>query len=114
MQRALLAAFRRGWGEAVVMFNASIFDARRRRAEEGVLMLRYPWPGEVGHVLREHGLPGMVVVDNDGEIARLSVTRNGEDCPVVSLAGQNGRVEGIEHAEGCGHSIGWDIWEDTL
>ena len=81
---------------------------------EGVLTLRFPWPGEEGHALREHGLPRMVVVDDDGMFARLSVVRDREDCPVVCLAGQNGREEGIEHAEGCGHSIGWDIWEDTL
>jgi len=96
------------------MFNRSVCAARRRRAEEGVLTLRFPWPGEVCHTLREHGLPGVMVVDNDDEFARLSVTRDGADCPVVCLAGQNGREEGIEHAESCGHSIGWNIWEDTL
>lgn len=113
-RRVLLAAFRRGWGEAVAMFNRSVCTARRSRAEEGVLTLRFPWPGEVGHALREHGLPGMVVVDDDDEFARLGVARDGEDCPVVCLAGQSGREEGVEHAEGCGHQTGWDIWEDTL
>ena len=37
-----------------------------------------------------------------------------ERALVVSLARQNGREEGNEHAEGCGHSIGGDNWEDTL
>ncbi|KAI9455897.1 hypothetical protein BJY52DRAFT_1224425, partial [Lactarius psammicola] len=117
-RRALLAAFRCGWGKAVVLFNKSICAARRLRAVEGVRTLRFPWPGEEGHALREHNLPmpRMVVIDDDDddEFARLGVVRDREDCPVVCLAGQNGRGEGIEHAEGCGHSIGWDIWEDTL
>ena len=75
---------------------------------------RFPWPGEVGNALQEYGFLGMVVVDDDDEFARLSEVRDAEDCPVVCLAGQKGREEGIEHAEGCGHSIGWDIWEDNL
>jgi hypothetical protein len=112
-RQALLAAFRRGWGEAVAMFNTTISAARRSRVEEGTLVLRCPRPGEVGEVLRGDGYSGLVVVD-DEEFARLGEVRGAEDCPVVCLAGQEGRNKGIEHTEGCGHSIGWDIWEDTL
>jgi hypothetical protein len=111
-RQALLAVFRQNWGEAVAMFNAIISAARQSRVE-GTLVLRCPRPGEVGEVLRENGYPGLVVVD-DEEFARLGEVRDVEDCPVVCLAGQNGRTKGIEHTEGCGHSIGWDIWEDTL
>ncbi len=68
----------------------------------------------MGNALQEYGFLGMVVVDDDDEFARLSEVRDAGDCPVVCLAGQKGREEGIEHAEGCGHSIGWDIWEDNL
>ncbi|KAI9444647.1 hypothetical protein H4582DRAFT_2070373 [Lactarius indigo] len=110
----LIAAFWRAWGEAVVMFNRSKCAARQLRAKKGVLALRFPCPDDVGHTLREPGLPRMVVVDDDDEFSRLSVLRDSDDCPVVCLAGQNGREEGIERAEGCSHSIGWDIWEDTL
>lgn len=113
-RRGLLDAFRRGWEKAAVVFNGSVCAARRRRGEVGVRTLRLPWPGEVCPALREHGLAGAMAVDDDDEFARLSVTRDGADCPVLCLAGQYGSEEGIEHAEGCGHSIGWDIWEDTL
>lgn len=100
-RQALLAAFRRGWGEAVAMFNRIISTARRSRAEDGTLVLQYQRLCEVGELLWEYDYPELVVVDD-------------EDCPVVCLAGQKGRNKGIEHTEGCGHSIGWDIWEDTL
>ncbi|KAH9057343.1 hypothetical protein EDB87DRAFT_1632065 [Lactarius vividus] len=113
-RRMLLAEFRRGWEEAVAMFNGIVSATRRSRTEEGILTYRFPWPGEVGNALREYCSFGMVVVDDDDEFSRLSEVRGAEDCPVVCLAGQRGREEGIEHAEGCGHSIGWDIWEDTL
>ncbi|KAH9035832.1 hypothetical protein EDB84DRAFT_1577900 [Lactarius hengduanensis] len=113
-RRVLLAEFRRGWAEAVAMFNGIVSAARRSRTEKGVVTYRFPWPGEVGNALREYTYLGMVVVDDNDEFSRLSGVKDAEDCPVVCLAGQRGREEGIEHAEGCGHSVGWDIWEDTL
>ncbi|KAH8978667.1 hypothetical protein EDB92DRAFT_2095699 [Lactarius akahatsu] len=113
-RRVLLAEFRRGWEEAVAMFSGIVSAARRSRTEEGVLTYRFPWPGEVGNALREYSSLGVVVVDDNDEFSRLSGVGNAEDCPVVCLAGQMGREEGIEHAEGCSHSVGWDIWEDTL
>jgi hypothetical protein len=112
-RQALLAAFQRGWGEAVAMYKTTICTARRSRVGEGALILRFPRAGEVGDVQQEQDLHGMVVVDDD-DFARLSEVGDAEDCPVVCLAGQRGISEGIEHAEGCGHSIGWEIWEDTL
>ena len=112
-RQALLAAFQRGWVETVAMYKTIICTARRSREGEGALILRFPRAGEVGNVQQEQGLDGMVVVDDD-EFARLSEVGDAEDCPVVCLAGQREIGEGIEHAEGCGHSIGWDIWEDTL
>ena len=113
-RRELHVAFRRGWREATVAFHSAVDAARRPRAEGGVQMLRYTWPGEVGDALLGSDYPLVVVVDNDDEFARLCEVRDSDDCPVVCLAGQKGWDEGIDHAEGCGHSIGWDIWEDTL
>lgn len=112
-RQALLAAFQRGWVETVAMYKTIICTARRSRVEDDALILRFPRAGEVGDVQQEQGLYGMVVVDDD-EFARLSEVGGVEDCPVLCLAGQREIGEGIEHAEGCGHSIGWDIWEDTL
>ncbi|KAH8983044.1 hypothetical protein EDB86DRAFT_3085686 [Lactarius hatsudake] len=115
-RRVLLAEFRRGWAEAVAMFNGIVSAGRRSRTEEGVVTYRFPWPGEVGNALpvREYSFIGMMVVDDNDEFSQLSEVKGAERCPVVCLAGQSGREEGIEHAEGCGHSIGWDIWEDNL
>jgi len=108
-RQALLAAFQRGWGEAVAMYKTTICTARWSRVEEGALILRFRRGGEVGDVQLD---PGLVVVDDD-EFARLSEVGDTEDCPVLCIAGPGQR--GInEHTEGCGHSIGWDIWEDTL
>ncbi|KAI0308350.1 hypothetical protein B0F90DRAFT_1813624 [Multifurca ochricompacta] len=110
---AFVTAFQRGWSEGVAMFNETMRVARQSRAK-GVLTLRSPLPDEAGNRSRGGAFPGMVVVDDDGEFARLSVAMDEECYPVVCLAGQRGREEGIEHAEGCAHAIGWDIWEDTL
>ena len=59
-------------------------------------------------------LPSFHAVFRRGwEFAQLGEARDPDDCPMVSLAGQKGRG-GIEHTEGCGHSIGGDTWEDAL
>ncbi|KAH8987408.1 hypothetical protein EDB86DRAFT_3082319 [Lactarius hatsudake] len=85
-RRVLLAAFRRGWGEAVVLFNRSICAARQLRAREGVLTLRFPWHRDVGHALRELGLPMMVaVVDDDDD----------DVCAVERAQGQRGSSRGV-------------------
>ncbi|KAH8984102.1 hypothetical protein EDB92DRAFT_2117216 [Lactarius akahatsu] len=57
---------------------------------------------------------GYMIVDDGDEFAQSTEVRDAEDCPVVCLAGQKGRKEDIEYAEGCDHSVRWDIWEDTL
>ncbi|KAI0003835.1 hypothetical protein BJV74DRAFT_489069 [Russula compacta] len=108
-QRTLVAAFQRGWGEAVTEFNDRLRAVRQSRSK-GVQTLRFVYPGEDGN---HTGYPGIVVVDDD-EFAHFNKLIDIDDCPVVCLAGQAGREGGIEHAEGCAHSIGWDIWEDTL
>jgi hypothetical protein len=111
-RQAILDTFQRGWGEAVAMYKTTISTARRSRVEEGALILWFPRAGEVVDVPQEQDLHGMVVVDDD-EFARLSEIGDAEDCPVVCIAGHRDISEGIEHTEGCGHSIGWNIWEDT-
>jgi len=40
-RQALLAAFQRGWGEAVAMYKTTICTARWSRVEEGALILRF-------------------------------------------------------------------------
>ncbi|KAI0003836.1 hypothetical protein BJV74DRAFT_985566 [Russula compacta] len=107
-QRALIAAFQRGWSEAVTEFKDRLRAVWRSRSR-GVQTLRFALPGEVG-TISDSGYYGVVVADDD-EFAHLDMAI---DCPVVCLVGQAGREGGIEHAEGCAHSIGWDIWEDTL
>ena len=101
-QRALVAAFQRGWSEAVMEFNNRLNDVRQSRSN-GVQTLRFVYPGEARDPLDR------MVVD---EFARLNKAADDDDCPVVCLAGQAGREGGVEHTEGCAHSIGWDIWED--
>ena len=105
-QRSLVAAFLRGWGEAVTEINDRLRAVRQSRSK-GMQTLRFISPGEDGNHTGHHGI---VVVDDD-EFAHFSKLIDVDDYPVVCLAGQAG---GIEHAEGCAHSIGWDIWEDTL
>ncbi|KAH8984098.1 hypothetical protein EDB92DRAFT_1819189 [Lactarius akahatsu] len=115
-RRVLLAEFQRGWAEAATVFNGIVSAARRSRTEEGVVTYRFPWPGEAGSALpvREYSFVGMMVVNDNDEFSQLSEVRGAEGCPVVCLAGRSGKEEGIEHAGGYGHSIGWDIWQDTL
>ena len=108
-QRSLVAAFLRGWGEAVTEINDCLRAVRLSRSK-GMHTLRFVPPGEDGNPT---GFLGIVVVDDD-EFAHFSKLIDVDDYPVVCLAGQAGRAGGIEHVEGCAHSIGWDIWEDTL
>ncbi|KAH9081497.1 hypothetical protein EDB83DRAFT_2547427 [Lactarius deliciosus] len=56
---------------------------RELRVRDGVLTLRFPWPGDVSHALRELGLPRMMAVDDDDEFARLSVLWDREANSVV-------------------------------
>ena len=91
-------------------FNDRLRAVLQSRSK-GVQTLRFALPSEVGgNSIGDSGHYGIVVADDD-EFAHLDMAM---DCPVVCLAGQAGREGGIEHAEGCGHSIGWDIWEDIL
>ncbi|KAI9439816.1 hypothetical protein H4582DRAFT_2056514 [Lactarius indigo] len=93
VRRVLLAVFRRRWEEVMAMVNGIVFTARRSRAEEGVLAIRFPWPGEVGNA-QEYGSLGMVVVDDD-EFARPGDARDAGDCTVVCFAGQTGEKRAL-------------------
>jgi hypothetical protein len=109
---ALIAAFQRGWSNAVGIFNERMHTVRQSRSE-GALLLRFPLPNEVGDAVPELVDYGLVVVDDD-DFARLDMVLDEGSCPVVCLAGSCGKEEGIEHVEGCAHSIGWDTWDDAL
>ena len=109
-QRALVAAFQRDWSEGVTEFEDRLCAVLQSRSK-GVRTLRFALPGEVGrNPIGDSGYFEIVVADDD-EFAHLDMAM---DCPVVCLAGQAGKERGIKHARGCGHSVGWDIWEDTL
>ena len=107
IQRALISAFQRGWGAAVIEFNNRLHAVRQSRLK-GVQTLRFAYPGEA-----RDPTDRMMVV-NDDEFARFNKFVDDNNCPVVCLAGQAGREGALEHSESCAHSIGWDIWEDTL
>jgi len=111
-QRGFLAAFQRGCSEALAEFNDRVRSARQRRSQ-GWRTVRFAAHGEVGHTLGHSGYYRVVVVDDD-EFARLDKVMDDENCPVVCLGGKWGSEGGIGHAEGCGHSIGLDVWEDKL
>ena len=80
----------------------------------------------------EDGLAGLADVDDERAfVVKTNAARSGEGsgggevtvdeadmlgledgaCPSLCLAGP-GRKEG--HIEGCGHQLGWEVWNDEL
>ncbi|KAH9178551.1 hypothetical protein EDB89DRAFT_955077 [Lactarius sanguifluus] len=70
--------------------DMDVCAARQLHAREGVLTFRFPWHGDVGHVLRELGLPRMVVVDDDDDV-----------CAVERAQGQRGSYCGVPRRTEC-------------
>jgi hypothetical protein len=112
-QRSYIAAFLRGWSGAMTEFNSRLRTARQGRTQ-GWRTLRFAMPDEAGHLLGHSGYHRMKIVDDDDDFARFGKVMDDDDCPVVCLGGKSGTEGGVGHAKGCGHSIGWDAWEDTL
>ncbi len=111
-QQDFTAAFQRGWGKAMTEFNERLHAARQGRSQ-GWRVIRFAKPDEIGHLLGHSGYYRMVVLDDDA-FAQLDKVKGDEDRPVVCLAGKLKTEGGIGHAEGCGHMIGRDVWEDAI
>lgn len=111
-QQDFTAAFQRGWGKAMTEFNERLHAARQGRSR-GWRVIRFAKPDEIGHLLGHSGYYRMAVVDDDG-FAQLDKVKGDEDRPVVCLAGKLKTEGGIGHAEGCGHMIGREVWEDAM
>lgn len=58
---------------------------------------------------REYGLVGLRGVDEE---ETFGLGMDGDRCPVLCLAGSAN--SSADHAEGCGHALGRDIWNDEL
>lgn len=111
-QQDLTAAFQRGWDKAMTEYNERLHAAHQGRSR-GWRVIRFAKPDEIGHLLGHSGYYRMAIVDDDG-FAQLNKVKGDEDRPVVCLAGKLKTEGGIGHAEGCGHMIGRDVWEDAM
>lgn len=111
-QQDFAAAFQRGWGKAMTDFNDRL-HAARQGLSRGLRVIRFAKPDEIGYVLGHTGYYRMVILDDDA-FAQLDRVKGDEDRPVLCLAGSLKAEGGIGHAEGCGHMIGRDVWEDVM
>jgi hypothetical protein len=111
-QQDFAAAFQRGWGKAMAEFNDRLRAARQGRSR-GRRVIRFATPDEIGYVIGHSGYYRMAVLDDD-TFAQSDKVKGDEDRPVVCLAGNLKTKGGIGHAEGCGHMIGRDVWEDVM
>ncbi|KAF7971416.1 hypothetical protein HWV62_21276 [Athelia sp. TMB] len=101
-QDAIRADFERGWSEGLAQLNA-IRSRLRQSWNNGIRVVKFSDDGS----LSEDGLDGLV----DVETINMSDDMALGDAPLLCLAGP-GRKDG--HVEGCGHALGWNIWDDDL
>ncbi|KAF9011122.1 hypothetical protein BDQ17DRAFT_1387587 [Cyathus striatus] len=107
----LRAEFETGWAEGIGLLRVG--RARlRTSASNGIRVVRFV---DDNHEITDQGLDGLEDIDIEDEDA-FDVPV-GEDAvggippPVLCFVGG---ARTAEHAIGCGHSIGWDIWKDDL
>jgi len=108
--------FERGWGEGLMQLTG-LRTRLRQSLVNGVHMVRYAAHGSEGINVdsEEEGIGELVSIQNEDEDAFKAVVVDGGEgrCPVLCLAGSSHR-EGIEHARGCGHEVGREVWRDEL
>lgn len=100
-QDSIRRDFERGWGEGLAQLSATR-SRLRHSLHNGIRIVRFS--ENVG--ASEDGLEGLV----DVEVESLDGGIDG-DVPLLCLVGP-GRKDG--HMEGCGHSRGWEIWNDDI
>lgn len=96
------ADFQRGWSDGLAQLNA-VRSRLRQSWKNGIRVVKFSENAGVS----EHGLDGLVDIDE----VNMNDTGALGDAPLLCLVG-SGRKEG--HVEGCGHSLGWEIWSDDL
>lgn len=99
----IVADFKKGWNEGLERLTA-IRNRLRQSLQNGIKVVHF---AEVS--ASDVGLDGLVDVPQSAE-AGFYDTAN-IDMPILCLAGPG---RGDNHAAGCGHVRGWDIWKDDL
>lgn len=113
MHPAIRDEFTQGWHEGIKMVHA--VRARLRTSwNNGVRVMRIADLDELdgadgSKTLEEEGFDGLV--DLSRSEAEWAADDEVYECPVLCLAG-TGRGSG--HAKGCGHAVGWSVWDDEL
>jgi len=98
--------FERGWIEGLAQLTATR-NRLRQSWENGVRVVRFSEETSAS----EEGLDGLVDVENGDDTDFRGAGAGDGRTPLLCFAGP-GRKNG--HVEGCGHAIGWDIWDDDL
>ncbi|KXN90096.1 hypothetical protein AN958_05101 [Leucoagaricus sp. SymC.cos] len=102
---AIRAEFETGWAEGIAQLEVT--RARMRTSSRnGIRLLKFA-PDAENRNGRRTGMEGLEDVQVDDDTAFII---HDDKAPLLCLAGPS-RNE--HHVEGCGHSIGWDIWHET-
>lgn len=113
------AEFERGWLQGVALLR-TIRGRLRTSWTNGLRIMRiveYISDDDDDDEDAVNGLAGLKDILQSDEFENLreansSATSDaGYECPLLCLAGP-GRSD--EHIDGCGHQIGWDVWQDEL
>ncbi|KAH9950988.1 hypothetical protein B0H21DRAFT_720822 [Amylocystis lapponica] len=112
------AEFERGWAEGIAQLSAI---RRRLKSSWGNGVRIVSFENASASEDEEDGLSGLRDVKDEtafilGPVASASGSTEMPrvdlgKCPVLCLAG-HGRND--NHAEGCGHQVGWQVWGDEL
>jgi len=96
--------FERGWIEGLAQLTATR-NRLRQSWQNGIRVVRF------SDTSAPEGLDGLVAVESEDDADFSGAGVGDGKTPLLCFAGP-GRKNG--HVEGCGHAIGWDIWNDDL
>ncbi|KAI0756577.1 hypothetical protein C8Q80DRAFT_1129401 [Daedaleopsis nitida] len=123
--QAIQEEFERGWASGIARLSSIRFRLRTTYQNGVARIVRFAdrgteeWEEEGVH--GEQGLAGLVDVRDVNSFA-LNLVDHAEPggspegqiglaCPVLCLAGAE---RAGDHVEGCGHRVGWDIFQDEI
>ncbi|KAK7695336.1 hypothetical protein QCA50_002527 [Cerrena zonata] len=108
---SIRADFEQGWAEGLSILARDRHQVKQsRQLGVQVFMFRHSCDSEDedDEIDTETGLQGLVEVQSEQDLSLRE-----DSCPVLCLAG-TGQMDAEGHTEGCGHSMGWRVWDDEL
>ena len=110
MRPTIRSEFARGWSEGIKQVRA-IRSRLRTSWNNGMRIMQIENSDHTagGVTIEEEGMDGLE--DLSRAEAEWAADDQTYECPVFCLAGPG---RGQDHLPGCGHAVGWTVWDDEM